>query len=287
MRWVEGYGIVSRNAKGEAVRLIGVNRDITARMQAEEALRTLNTELERRVEERTAEIKAINKELEAFTYTVSHDLRAPLRAMHGMSQALIEDYADVLPPEGVEFAQRIEAAAQRMDRLIQDLLAFSRVGRKDMRPRPVSLHEAVEAVLSTLSPMFEEVGADVAIEGTLPTVIAHPSTLDQVITNLVDNACKFVEKSTAPRVRLSAETRGSRVRLWVADNGIGIEPKHQERIFRIFERLHGIETYPGTGVGLALIKKAMQHMGGDVGVESEPGKGSRFWIDLPAVSDGE
>lgn len=248
-----------------------------------EQVQSYAAELEQRVEERTAELQRINEELEAFTYSVSHDLRSPLRAMQGLAQVLLEDHATKLDPLGREYAERIVSAAQRMDALIRDLLSYSRLGRIDLHLEPVELNMVVEKVLAQLEKEINESRAVVSIDRPLPAVTGHSTTLIQVVANLVENAIKFVAKGTKPKVRIYAEKKEEWVRLWVEDNGIGIAPEDRQRIFRVFERLHSIETYSGTGIGLAIVCKGMERMGGRVGVESAPGKGSRFWIELPEV----
>jgi signal transduction histidine kinase len=210
--------------------------------------------------------------------------------MEGFSQALLEDYADRLDPVGQDYAHRIAAAAQHMDILIQDLLGYSRLSRIEMKLRPVVLEGVVQEALSLLTSEIQEKSAQVAVERPLPRVVGHQATLVRMVENLLSNAVKFVAPDVQPQVRVWAETIPTTrppdhpttlVRLWVEDNGIGIASEHHERIFRIFERLHGVETYPGTGVGLAIVRKGMERMGGRVGVESEPGLGSRFWVELP------
>lgn len=238
-------------------------------------------ELEQRVAERTARLQEINDELESFSFSVSHDLRAPLRGVQGFANALLEDYLDRLDEEGQEYLQRIVAASQRMDQLIQDLLAYSRLGRADVRLQPVNLEAVLADVLEQLETELKEKQAAVHISGSLPWVTAHHSTLVQVVANLVSNAVKFVPAGATPQVQVWATERDGWVHLAVKDNGIGIEPEHYERIFRIFERLHGIEIYPGSGVGLAIVRKAIHRMGGRVGLNSSPGQGSEFWIELP------
>jgi PAS domain S-box-containing protein len=243
-------------------------------------VRAYATQLEQRVAERTADLEATNQELEAFSYSVSHDLRAPLRAMQGFAQALEEDYGEKLGPTGRDYVQRIVAAAQRMDALIQDLLAYSQLTRAEMQLKPVSLAAAIKEALAQLNGEIKQSGAQIMVAPHLPEAIGHLPTLVQIISNLLGNAIKFVPSGTIPNVNVWAEERDGRVRLWVEDNGIGISPEHQARIFRVFERLHGVETYPGTGIGLAIVHKGAERMNGEAGVEAKVGKGSRFWVEL-------
>jgi signal transduction histidine kinase len=247
-------------------------------------------ELEQRVAERTAKLEEINTELNSFSFSVSHDLRAPLRAVQGFADALLEDYSDLLDPEGQDYARRIVDAAQRMDILIQDLLVYSRLSRTDLRLQPVELAAVMSDVLGQLEMTLWEQRAQLSIEESLPRVIGHHATLVQIVANLLTNAIKFVAPDVRPEVRVWTETSGPLpihegerrwVRLWVEDNGIGIDSEQHERVFQMFERLHGIEAYPGTGVGLAIVRKGVIRMGGCAGVESGLGQGSKFWIELP------
>ena len=283
------FGVVGATVSSLYARL-GTARsraaDRLVELQAsEERYRVLNETLEQRVVQRTAELESANRALEAFAYSISHDLRAPLRGIQGFAQALLEDYGDRLDGMGLDYARRIAAAAERMDQLIQDILAYSRLSRADLELIPVSLDSAIREACAEIDLPLRQRGGEVALEGPFPLVRAHRSTLVQVVTNLLTNAIVYVAPGAAPRIRARAEEQGDRARLWIEDQGIGIAPEHQERIFDVFERLHGSETYPGTGIGLAIVRKGVERMGGNVGVESAPGAGSRFWIELALVPD--
>lgn len=275
-------------------------RDVTQRKKSEHQIQALNRDLEKRatelevlndqlkkeVHERKVAEEALqdtNVELESFSYTVSHDLRAPLRAMQGFAVALLDDYGKQLDDMGKEYARRIIFSSRRMDNLIQDLLVYGRLSRSELQPQPLAVEAIVSEALSQLENEIKECKAMVEVSNPLPSVMGHYATLVQVMTNLVSNAIKFMHNSDKPKVRIWAETKNGWVRLWIQDNGIGIAPDHHARIFRVFERLHGVETYPGTGIGLAIVRKGMERLGGRVGLESEVDRGSKFWIELPPV----
>ncbi|MBV9340275.1 MAG: CHASE3 domain-containing protein [Acidobacteria bacterium] len=242
-------------------------------------------ELEDRVQQRTAELEEANTALKAFTYSVSHDLRAPLRGMSGLGKALLEDYADRLDDMGRRYVTGIVGAARKMDALVDGLLLFSRVTRTKIDLQPVDLTAAVHEARGQLAADLESQNAHISIREPLPWVMAQRNVLVQVIANLVSNAVKFRHQGVAPQVTIWAEKPVEKVRLVVKDNGIGIAPEHQERIFGAFERLHATESFEGSGLGLAIVRAGLERMGGKVGVNSELGRGSEFWLELPMAKE--
>jgi len=280
VRHLLGVGQALEDQGAPAPRLVAVSMDITELKAAEEEVRRLNESLERRVEQRTAELAEANHEMQAFSYTVSHDLRAPLRGIQGFAHALVEDFSASLGSQGRQYCERIAAAGERMEDLIEDLLDYSRLARQQIVTKPLTLAGVVHDALERLANQVKAADATVSVGEVSGTVMAHPTVLLQVVQNLIGNAITFVAKGERPAVRLWSEDLGETVRLNVQDNGIGIEERNLERIFNVFERLHGNEAYAGTGIGLAIVKRAVERLGGWYGVASTPGKGSRFWIEL-------
>lgn len=254
------------------------------RTGAQEALR----ESERRYRDLARELRSANAELEAFAYSISHDLRSPLRTMTGFAHALLENFGEDLPPGALDYARRIIASGERSEELIRDLLAYSRLTFDELEPERVELGDVVATAREQLTAAIEESGAEVEVEGPLPTVVGHETTLVQVVSNLLSNAMKFVPDDRKPRIRVRARADDPSVRLWVEDNGIGIPEDQRERIFRVFERLAVAEAVPGTGIGLAIVRRGMERMRGTAGVEPRDGEdGSSFWIEIPrARSEG-
>jgi PAS domain S-box-containing protein len=268
-RTFDRYSAPVRNPEAGLYGRVWYFRDITDMKRRDEELRQSAHRLQTALDE-----------LNGFAYSVAHDLRAPLRAMAGFSDLLRKEFGHGIDEEAHDYLHRIATAAQRMDELIQDLLNYSRVSRVHVRIEKVELGPLVTEILGRCEGEIHERQARVEVQQPLPCVLAYRVALDQVLANLISNAVKFVGDGVRPEIQIRAERLGEAVRLSIIDNGIGIPSEQQERIFGVFERLHPEAQYPGTGIGLAIVKRAMERMGGRVGVESVPGVGSRFWIEL-------
>lgn len=254
-------------------------------LEAKAELRTHAEYLEHVVAARTAQLRAAMGDLEAFSYSLVHDLRAPLRAIQGFTQIVLEMSRDQVGPDAADLLQRVVKASRRMDSLIQDVLSLNQVLLQPITLSAVDVDGLVRALVEE-GPELSLPRADVRIEAPLLPMWGHEASLSQCLTNLLGNAVKFVASGEVPRVRVWTEfvpVAGGKphVRLWVEDHGIGIDPKATGMIFEIFQRLHHSLAYEGSGIGLAIVRKAIERMGGQVGVESTVGTGSRFWLELP------
>jgi signal transduction histidine kinase len=266
-------------------------------------------DLENVVTERTAELRETIGELEGFSYSISHDMRAPLRAMQSFSQFLLDEYAGKLDERGVQYLHQIMRSSIRLDRLIQDVLSYTKLLHSPVPMEEVNLDRLVRDIIETY-PNGQPLKPQIKIKGTLPNVMGNEALLTQCVANLLSNGAKFVSLGTTPHLEVSAEGRGpplvrewkgaklessrdmSRmeafadgrktplVRVWFKDNGIGIAPENHARVVRLFERIHPATEYEGTGIGLTIVRKAVERMGAQFGFDSALGKGSQFWIDL-------
>ncbi len=337
-----------KDASGRVIGASKVARDISEKKRAERALQEVREQLEqekealeKRVAERTAQLKETIGELESFSYSITHDMRAPLRAMQRYAKLLLDEFGERVGDTGQDYLRRLVTSAHRLDCLIVDALNYSCFARAELELQPIDVQALLQGILQTYL-SFQPPRAEISVEGRLPLVLGNEAALTQCISNLLDNAVKFVAPGVQPRVRVWAEKvrsaecgvrnegngerrmangeweaqrahdltiqrsndvtlpthhppstpqpstlsgpAGERVRIWFEDNGIGIEPEAHERIFGLFQRLH--TNYEGTGLGLAIVRTAAQRMEGAVGVESEPGRGSRFWIELKRASPG-
>jgi light-regulated signal transduction histidine kinase (bacteriophytochrome) len=227
----------------------------------------------------------VNRQLEAFTYSASHDLQEPLRIVEGFTQAIIEDYGNQIPDDALYYLQRILANTQRLQILIENLLIYSQISNQKTPIQPIFLASVISESLTQLNVKIQERQAQIIVEEPLPSVMANHLILVQVVTNLLSNAVKFVAPNLSPQIRVYATQQENYIRLWIEDNGIGIPSEYKEQIFDVFKRLHGNDLYPGNGIGLAIVRKAMERMNGKFGVESQLDRGSRFWIELPFFSE--
>jgi PAS domain S-box-containing protein len=261
--------------------LVAVAEDISARKQAEEAIRQLQDDLERRVDQRTADLASAMRELEAFSYTVSHDLRAPLRAINGYSRLIMEEEGHHLGAESRRLLDRVIASTIRMEQLIDDILEYSRAGRQPMFAKMVDLKALVTDLVAELSDAYPE--AQITV-GNLPAVSGDPIMLRQIFANLVGNALKFTSRQSHPRVEVGATYEEEKPVLFVQDNGIGFDMRYAGKLFGMFQRMHADAQFPGTGVGLALVKRLVERHRGRVWAESESGKGAKFCFSLDGGS---
>lgn len=248
--------------------------------QAQRDLQQANAELEQKVAERTGRLRETVADLEAFSYSIAHDMRAPLRSMRGFAAVLEADYGERLDAPAKGYLARIGASAERLDRLIRDVLDYSKIVRGELPMERVDSHKLISEIIDSY-PDFQAPQVEVSIAEDLPPVRANQAALTQVVSNLLGNAVKFVAPGVKPKVSIRATDDGNEhLRFWFEDNGIGISPSGQQRLFQMFQRLNPPGHFDGTGIGLAIVRKAVERMGGRVGVQSEPGKGSRFWVEL-------
>jgi PAS domain S-box-containing protein len=276
------YPIADTDGRGQVI--CGISTDITELKRAEERVRQLNTDLEERVRERTAELEASSRELDAFAYSVSHDLRAPLRAVAGFSELILEDYAAALDETGRGYLRRVLAATDRMGQLIDDLLNLSRTTRAELTRQPVDLTSLAYRVVADLAAATpeRELGVEVEIEEGLRAV-GDPALLELVLQNLISNAWKFTAKTEKPQIRVGADDHRDRRVFFVGDNGAGFDMRCKDKLFAPFQRLHSCDDFDGSGIGLAIVGRVIARHGGRIWAEGEPGGGAVFRFTLPAA----
>jgi PAS domain S-box-containing protein len=264
---------------GKAYAVAGISTDITDRIRAEEQVRQLNAELEQRVRERTAELESSNRELDAFAYSVSHDLRAPLRSLHGFSQVLLEDYADRLDDDGRQYLRRIQANADRMSQLIDDLLGLSRATRTELNRRRVDVSALAGEITDELRDTEPDRRVDVVIADSL-VATGDSHLIRLALDNLLSNAWKFTGKREHATIDVGAAHQNGEQVFFVRDNGAGFDMRYANKLFEPLQRLHSANEFEGNGIGLAIVQRILNRHGGQIWAESEPEKGATFFFTL-------
>jgi PAS domain S-box-containing protein len=284
--WVHSARAPLRDPAGEITGVIVVSVDISDRIEAEERVRQMNVELEQRVDERTRELTLANRELEAFSYSVSHDLRAPLRAIDGFGKALLEDYGEALDATAGDYVERMRAASQRMGQLIDDLLKLSRLSRSEMHRVRVDLSELARSIARELRESEPEREVEVVVQDGLEAT-GDPELLRIALTNLIGNGWKFTRDAEHARVEVGGRWQGDEHVFFVRDNGVGFDSAYVDRLFTPFQRLHSQHDFPGSGIGLATVSRVVRRHGGRVWADARPGQGAAFFFTLQRGKDGE
>jgi signal transduction histidine kinase len=269
-----------RQSDGPLFGVVLIFRNFTEQREAQRVLARSKEELEILVEARTAKLQEVVEELQHVSYSITHDMRAPLRAMNIFAQKLLEQESGSISAQGKDYLNRIIIAVGRFDKLIRDALNYTKAVQLEMPLESVDLSKLIHGLIETY-PNLHPDKADVHIDGELPVVIGNESLLTQCFSNLLGNAVKFVAPGVKPKVGVTAETSDRIAKIWIKDNGIGIPEHAQRRLFKMFQKLD--DQYEGTGIGLAIVRKVVERMAGKVGVQSEVGRGSNFWVELPLI----
>jgi len=277
--WIEASGSPLKNKNGVVRGGVVAFRDISRRKVDEHEIRKLNDELEERVAHRTEQLAAANQEMETFTYSVSHDLRAPLRHISGFSKLLTEEFGATLPPDGQHLLQRIQEGTRRMGLLVDDLLNLGRIGRHEVRRQVTGLNSLVNETIPDLAPEYEGRQVEWKI-GSLPFVECDPGLMRQVLQNLLSNAVKFTRPRTHAVIEVGQRNEDGTPVVFIRDNGVGFNVKYADKLFGVFQRLHRQEDFEGTGVGLATVQRILQKHGGRIWAEAELGQGATFYFTV-------
>jgi light-regulated signal transduction histidine kinase (bacteriophytochrome) len=280
MRWISNTAVEILGPDGRSRGSMGILQDITERVQAEEEIRSLNAVLEIRVRERTAELEAAYKELETFAYSVSHDLRTPLRAIDGYSRILLEEYTPQLDPQGQGFILNVRKATKNMAQLIDDLLQLSRMTRVEVKRSQIDLQALGKQVLDDLCKLDPNRVVEITVQDGL-AALGDPSLLRVALENLFANAWKFTQHTPLPRIEMGQQSIDGQVVFYVRDNGAGFDMRYAGRLFNPFQRLHNPNEFEGTGIGLATVERIIRRHGGKIWAEAEIGKGATFYFTLP------
>ena len=286
IHYIKAYAQTVRDAQGKPLRMTGVNFDITGRKRAEAEVLRLNAELEQRVADRTAALELANKELESFSYSVSHDLRTPLRAIDGFSRMLQEEYDAVLGEEGRRYTHTISNNAVRMGQLISAILDFSRMSRREIAAAPVDMTALAQEVYGEVRAAAQAERNIVLHMAGLPPASGDPALLRQVWVNLLSNAVKYTGQRPEAVIEVGSSVAGGEITYWVKDNGVGFDMRFADKLFGVFQRLHTAEEFEGTGIGLAIVKRIVTRHGGRVWAESKLGEGTTMYFALPAPKEG-
>jgi PAS domain S-box-containing protein len=279
---VASQWVLHRDAQSKAVAILEVNNDITERKRAEEEVRRMNVELENRVQARTAQLTAANQELEAFTYSVAHDLRAPLRHIDAFSRILSEDFASSLPPEARRYLETIRNGSRNMSQLVDDLLNLARVGRQELRHKPIPLGGLVNEVIADLKRETEGRQIEWRIR-QLPVLECDPGLMKQVFTNLLSNAVKYTRPRQKTVIEVGSAKANGSTAIFIRDNGVGFNMKYVDKLFGVFQRLHRAEEFEGTGVGLATVERILRKHGGSIWAEAGINQGATFYFTVPGL----